>query len=108
VYERSHIYGIHGREDSGVAELRCIDANNGQVAWKKTDFGVANLLIAGQIVIAITGDGQIVLFEATPTKYVEIGRSRYSNDEVRAIPAVSNDRLYVRDSKQLFSIQIGR
>ncbi|MFC1758612.1 PQQ-binding-like beta-propeller repeat protein [Planctomycetota bacterium] len=107
IYHRSHFYGIHGREDVGVAELRCIDVDNGNVMWSKKGFGVANLLLANETMIAITGGGEIVLFHATPTKYAEKDRVRFTKNEVRALPAVDRDRLYVRDSKELFSIQIG-
>lgn len=108
IYHRSHLYGIHGREDVGKAELRCVDADNGNVVWKKKGFGVANLLLANETMIAITADGEIVLFNAIPTKYAEKGRVEFTDDsEVRALPAVDRDRLYVRDSDELFSIQIG-
>ena len=60
IHHRSHLYGIHGREDVGVAELRCVDVNNGNVMWQKKQFGVANLLIAGETIIAIMGKGDIV------------------------------------------------
>ncbi|MCA9212870.1 MAG: hypothetical protein KDB27_07395, partial [Planctomycetales bacterium] len=108
VFSRSHFYGIHGREDMGVSELRCIDADNGRVMWRMEGFGVANLLLAEQTIIAVTAGGELVLVNATPTKYAEQARVRFSENVVRALPAVSKDRLYVRDSKELFSIQIGR
>ena len=107
IYDRSHLYGIHGREDVGVAELRCVDAANGHVVWRKKQFGVANMLLAGDTIIAITGGGEIVLFRASPTKYAEMARVRFTKNEVRALPAVDRDRLYVRDTKELLSIQIG-
>ena len=108
IYHRSHLYGIHGREDGLPAKLRCVDADNGNVMWTKDGFGVANLLLANETMIAITGGGEIVLLNATPTKYAEKARVEFTDDnEVRALPAVDRDRLYVRDSDHLFSIQIG-
>ena len=112
LYYRSHLYGVHGREDGLPAELRCIDAANGSVVWRKKDFGVANLLRAEETIIAVTAKGELVLVQSTPTKYIELGRTRFTegddNNNVRAIPAVSQARLYIRDKSELFSIQIGR
>ena len=39
------LYGIHGREDVGRAELRCVEAATGKVVWSRPDFGVAHLLL---------------------------------------------------------------
>ena len=50
VYADGYLYGIHGREDVGPADLRCVEAKTGRVAWSEEGFGVAHLTAAGTTV----------------------------------------------------------
>ena len=46
VFHDGFIYGIHGRDDVGVAELRCISPTTGKVAWSEKEFGMATFVVA--------------------------------------------------------------
>jgi outer membrane protein assembly factor BamB len=89
-------YGIHGREDQGVAELRCIEAATGKVQWKKTGFGVAHIIFANNKLLIQKADGHLYLAAADPTKYRELSTARISSDPTRALPALAGGRLFVR------------
>jgi outer membrane protein assembly factor BamB len=104
------LYGIHGREDVGVAELRCIEAATGKVRWSKTGYGVAHLILAGDKFLIQKSDGQIALAAADPTKYRELAAARVSNGPTRALPALSRGCLYVRSGSgggELTCVQVG-
>ncbi len=47
VYRDGFLYGIHGREDVGVGQLRCVEATTGKVRWSVPDFGMAHLILVG-------------------------------------------------------------
>jgi outer membrane protein assembly factor BamB len=96
VEHNGFLYGIHGREDVGVAELRCIETATGKVRWSQTGYGVAHLILAGDKLLLQKSDGQIALAAADPMKYRELAAARIGNGPTRALPALSNGRFYVR------------
>jgi outer membrane protein assembly factor BamB len=96
IEHRGYLYGIHGREDQGVAELRCIEAATGKIQWKKTGFGVAHIIFADNKLLIQKSDGHLLLAAADPTKYRELSTTKLSSEPTRALPALSNGRLFVR------------
>jgi outer membrane protein assembly factor BamB len=108
IAHRGNLYGIHGREDVGIAELRCIDSRDGSVKWSKAGFGVANLLLADDKLVCITVDGQLVLVDATASRYVELARCKISPSTTRALPALVSGKLFVRDTQRLMCLDIGK
>ena len=99
IYHQRHLFGIHGREDVGRGELRCIEAETGRVAWSKRDFGVANLNLAGDHLMALTSEGELVMIQVTPTGYHEISRLKVSRNTTRALPAYSDGFVFLRDNR---------
>jgi len=98
------LYGIHGRQDAGRAELRCVDPVKREVKWKVTDFGTANLILADGKLIIVKTDGEIVLAKPTRDKFVELARAKPFGDRavtLQALPALAEGRLYVRDEREL-------
>jgi outer membrane protein assembly factor BamB len=107
----SFLYGIHGREDVGVAELRCVEADTGKVRWSQPGYGVAHAILADGKLLLQKSDGQIALAAADPLKYRELGAAKISRDPTRALPALANGRLYVRTGSgggELLCLQVGR
>ena len=101
VYRDGHLYGVHGREDGPTAALRCVDARNGKVKWEKKGIGMAHLIAADEKLLMLTGDGALVLIEIASDRYNELGRVTVSSSTTRAMPALSNGRVYFRDSDKL-------
>jgi len=112
IFHDQHIFGIHGREDAATANLRCIDGTRGTVKWTKSEFGVAHLILADNGILALTADGQIVVFEANAEAYRERQRARaFERATTRALPALAQGRLYVRSNEvqrsRLRAFQVG-
>ena len=108
----SYLLGIHGREDVGRAELRCVEIETGQVRWSETNFGVAHLILAGENVLALKSDGTLVLLAASVEQYEPISNAQIFDHEARALPALSNGRLFARNNRYAQStlrcFQVGR
>lgn len=102
------LYGIDGRQDVGVARLRCFDPQTGKVHWTKDRFGVASLILADGKLIIVKDEGVLVLVSATPTGYRELGQARLSTTTTRALPALSEGLLFVRDTETLKCIDLGK
>ncbi len=99
IWVDAHLYGIHGREDVGRAELRCVEASSGQVVWTRAEFGVAHLLLADEKLLLLKPDGTLVLARPTPERYEELSRVSISRHTTRALPALSRGRLFLRDNR---------
>src|SRR4029453_4950711 len=72
------LYGIHGREDVGEAELRCIDAATGKVRWRQAGYGVAHAILADGKLLLQKVDGQLALAAVDPAKYRELASFQLS------------------------------
>ena len=97
VQSKGYLYGTHGREDVGVAELRCVDASNGKVKWTKPGFGVCHMIMGGdKLLIHRVQEGELVLAEATSKAFKELDRVQVTSDQLKAIPAMSGGSLFLR------------
>ena len=105
---KGFLYGIHGRQDLGVAELRCIELATGAVKWSQPDFGTANLIGVGdQLLIQKTG-GELILANARSDKFAPLATAQVfpEGSTVQALPALAGGQLLVRDEKSLLALQV--
>lgn len=96
VYFDGHLYGSHGREDIGVAELRCVRLSDGHVAWSAPNFGVAHVIRSGDKLLALSVSGKLTLLKATPERFEPLGAATIAQATTRALPALARGRLVVR------------
>ncbi|MEX1041430.1 MAG: PQQ-binding-like beta-propeller repeat protein [Pirellulaceae bacterium] len=92
------LYGIHGREDVGVASLRCVELKTGKVQWEEKNYGPAHLIYADGKMISVKADGQVVLWTPNPTNYQRVNQFTATTEVPRAIPALAHGRLLIRAS----------
>ncbi len=100
------LIGIDGRQDVGKSRLLCFDPKTKKINWTQDNFGYATLLEADNKLILMKTDGTLVLAEASLEKYKELGRAQVLNSTTRALPALSNGLLFVRDEKTLKCLQL--
>lgn len=108
VLVKDHLYGIDGRQEGGQARLRCVEWNTGKVRWTKEAFGCAAIISADGLLIASPENGDVVLIEPSAEEYKELARAHVLDAQVRALPALSGGRLFVRDGKKLVALQVGK
>jgi len=101
VEHNGHLFGINGRQDGPLADLTCFDPKTRKVAWTEPAFGYATLLKAGDKLLITKTDGTLILAEANFDEYEELARARLSDTTIRALPALAEGLLYVRDTRML-------
>jgi outer membrane protein assembly factor BamB len=101
------LYGVDGREDGATPRLRCFDPKNRKVYWSAENFGMATLIRAGETLLAMKTDGELVLVDASSDAYHELARFRLFNNTTRALPALADGRFYVRNSQMLKVFDLG-
>ena len=100
VLRNGFIYGL----DEGI--LACIDASTGELKWKGGRYGHGQLLLAGEHLIVITEEGELVLVAATPEKLQEVARVPAIEGETWNVPAMADGILLVRNMKQMAAFDL--
>ncbi|MCH2115424.1 MAG: PQQ-like beta-propeller repeat protein [Pirellulales bacterium] len=84
--------------------LQCIELESGKRLWKKRrnpTFGHGQIMLIGDVILALTEFGEVVLVEASPDKYRELASIRvFSDDQVTwNNPAFAPPYLLVRNAE---------
>ena len=96
-----HLYGLGANRD-----YICVDAATGQLDWSQSGFdAVASTISDGQRVLVANDAGEVILLEANPTKYSELGRFQACG-KTFSHPAYTGGVLYIRDSRELTAWQL--
>ncbi|MGC1275763.1 MAG: PQQ-binding-like beta-propeller repeat protein [Planctomycetaceae bacterium] len=96
------VFGIDGRQDVGVATLRCIDPIAKQVLWDEAGFGYATLIKADGKLLVQKTDGTLVLVKPDKTGYRELSRASLASGTTRVLPALSDGLYFIRDETTLY------
>lgn len=103
------LIGVDGRQDGGgPSDLVCFNPATGKEHWRETGFGYASMIKVGSDLLIVKTNGELVIANATSQSYQEKNRVRLTDSTVRALPAFSEGKLFIRDEKQLkcYTLQI--
>jgi outer membrane protein assembly factor BamB len=97
IYYDGHLYGFHGRQEFGQA-FRAVEFRTGKVKWSQERFGAGTVLLAGNRLVILRENGELVLAAAAPDAFRPIARAQILQGVVRAYPALADGFLYARNS----------
>jgi outer membrane protein assembly factor BamB len=89
---------VYGLDD---VFLQCIDLETGRSRWKKRrspSFGHGQVLLVGQHILTLTEQGEVVLVEVNPKKYVELASMPAIEGVTWNNPTLVGSRLLVRNA----------
>jgi outer membrane protein assembly factor BamB len=95
------LYGIHGQERVDEPELRCFDPKTKKILWRQPGFAYGSMIKADGKLITLTTDGELILLKTDSTRYRELARVSVLDNTTRALPALSNGLIYIRDTNTL-------
>ena len=107
VYTDGVLYGFHGRQEFGQT-LRAVDFRTGRVRWSEEKFGAGTLTLAGDQLIVMREDGELILAPVTPSGFKPTARARVLPATVRAYPAIDSGFFYVRNDSTLVCLDLRR
>jgi outer membrane protein assembly factor BamB len=100
VFHGGHLYGIHSLDHIPKnSSLRCVDLLTARVKWEKPGVGLGGLILAGQRLLILTDTGDLVVAEASPEAYKEIGRAKVLDGNCWHAPVLSEGRIYCRNHR---------
>jgi outer membrane protein assembly factor BamB len=92
---QGYVYGF----DEDI--LVCLDAQTGERKWKDGRYGYGQLLLASGHLVVQCANGDLALLKATPDAWTEVARFPALNGKSWNVPAISNDRLLVRNGAEM-------
>ncbi|MBL9132588.1 MAG: PQQ-like beta-propeller repeat protein [Verrucomicrobiaceae bacterium] len=105
VYHDGHLYGFHGRQESGTT-LRCISATDGAVKWEApTRVPGGTLLRVQDKLLVVTEQGELWVVKATPEKYDLLSTTQILGSRHRSHAAFADGVLYARDGGKLVAVR---
>ncbi len=100
-----HLYGFHGRQESGQ-ELRCISAADGSVKWR-TPLAAGQIIAAGNRLLILTEDGELILSNASPDKKPDLSaRGEILRGGHRAPHALAGGMVFAKDKSRFVAVKI--
>jgi outer membrane protein assembly factor BamB len=88
------------------AILACIDAATGQLKWKGGRYGYGQILLAGDRIVVLTEEGELVLVEASSASHRELGRSPAIPGKSWNHLAVDNGVLLARNGREMAAFDL--
>lgn len=105
VLRDGYLYGFHGRQEEGQS-LRSIELKTGKVQWSVDRYGAGTVTLAGDRLIVVRETGELVVAQADPKEFRAVAKAQLLPATIRAYPAISEGRLYVRDTKTLAAFDL--
>ena len=90
-----YIYGL----DLGI--LVCLDVETGKRMWKGGRYGHGQMLLADDLLVILTENGELVLVEATPEAHRELCRFQAIEGRTWNNPTLVDGRIYVRNHLEM-------
>jgi outer membrane protein assembly factor BamB len=94
---KGFLYGFDGQVDQG--SLTCVEYKTGEKKWAAKDVKAGALMAADGKLIAMHSKGDLVVAEAAPEAYKELGRIKVFPGDAETCwtqPVLSNGRIYCR------------
>jgi outer membrane protein assembly factor BamB len=105
VYHQGQLYGFHGRQEFGPV-FRAVDFQTGKVLWTTQRFGAGSVTLAGNRLLIMHENGELMLAAASPKAFQQIASARILPPTVRAYPALADEVLYARNDDTLVAVDL--
>ncbi len=105
VYHDGYLYGFDGRQESGPS-LTCVEFKTGKPQWRQDGFGAGTITVAGNHLLILKENGELLLADASPKKFEITGRTQILGTTARAYPAISDKKIFARDKSQLVCVSL--
>ena len=94
---------MFGLTNRNSGQYYAVEAETGQVLWTSEGRQADNVAMvrAGDVVFSLEDDGELVILQASQSGFEPLHRYTVAEDATWAHPAVSGDRVFVKDVSTL-------
>ena len=107
VYLDGLLYGFHGRQEFNPS-FRAVDLKTGSVKWSVDRFHAGSVTLVGDRLLIARETGELVLAAASPQAYRPLAQAKVLPPTVRALPALSDGFVYLRNEDTLVCLDLRR
>lgn len=97
------LFGPDGNNSEGAGRsptsLRCLDWKTGDIKWTEPSLEFNGLIAVGGKLLILTETGQLVLAEASPAAYQQLGAAQAIEGRAFTAPVFANGKVFVRNTK---------
>ena len=97
-----HLYGL----DDG--SLACMNVETGERVWKEGRFGAGQTLLVDDAILIQSEKGDVVLVEASPKAYHELGRLPALSSKTWNHPVLAGRYLLVRNDREMACFELAQ
>ncbi len=76
VVKDGYLYGMFSFKKYGEGPLACVDIKTGDIKWSEPGYGPGQVILSGDVIIALNDKGEVVFVKADPSKYTELKREK--------------------------------
>jgi outer membrane protein assembly factor BamB len=105
VYSKGYLYGFHGRQEFDQS-FRAVDLNTGAVKWNVNRYHAGSVTLVGDRLLIARESGELVLAAASPDAFRPLAKAQVLRAVVRAMPAVSDGFVYLRNENTLVCLDL--
>lgn len=88
--------------------LTCLDAESGELKWRKRGFGHGSLFWAEGLLVVLSDEGELALVEADEEAYIERGRATVFDGRSWTVPTLASGKLFLRDETEIVALDVAR
>jgi outer membrane protein assembly factor BamB len=103
VLVNGYLFGPDGNNSEGAGRsatsLRCLDWKTGEIKWSEPKLSFNGLIAVGGKLLVLTEMGDLVLAEASPDAYKELGSAHVIEGRAFTAPAFANGKAFVRNTR---------
>lgn len=108
ILEDGAVYGIDGRQDGGAVSLKCFDPVTRKEHWSESGMTYATLIAADGKLLVVQTDGVLKVVRLTKTRFEELASAELMTGTTRALPALANGQLYLRNERTLSCFDVAK
>jgi outer membrane protein assembly factor BamB len=98
VVKDGYLYGMFSFKEFGKGPLACVDIKTGKDMWKQPGFGPGQVILSGDVVIAMTDAGEVVFVHTNSASYEELKREKLITGKVWSYPVLAYNHLFARST----------
>jgi outer membrane protein assembly factor BamB len=106
VCKDGYLYGLFGFKQFKTEPLKCVEIATGKEMWSQDGFGQGGVQLVGDHLVVQGDEGQIVLVDAAPQGYHEVGKTQPLQGKCWNMPVVSDGKLYARSITEAVCLDV--
>jgi outer membrane protein assembly factor BamB len=95
-----HFYGVHGNaHNARVCTVTCMEALTGEVKWSHRGLGCGSLFIAGDRLVILSDQGELVCAKASSDDFQELSRAKVLEGKCWTVPVLVDNHVFCRSAE---------